>query len=209
MLLKRHSVGFLPFVTVPQLSKTKRRLADEETEKQSCQSRIAVLDTDVAAARAEITSLRGAVAAQDGSLSQLQARVCGLEQQLQVCHSHGKRSASSHFITVLPSLLYCRNNMTRTDAACFRAAKRTTQPKLPLSRRLYPPPPPPPPSSPFFLLLPPLFFIFRLNFCSRVRTSASSDHRRPRCLYQRPGGPSARRRARAAQTAQYGAGAQG
>jgi hypothetical protein len=43
-----------------------------------------VLDTDVAAARAEITSLRAAVAAQDGSLSQLQARVCGLEQQLQV-----------------------------------------------------------------------------------------------------------------------------
>ena len=38
-----------------------------------------------AAARAEITSLRAAVAAQDGSLSQLQARVCGLEQQLQVC----------------------------------------------------------------------------------------------------------------------------
>lgn len=43
-----------------------------------------MLETDVAAARAEITSLRAAVAAQDGSLSQLQARVCGLEQQLQV-----------------------------------------------------------------------------------------------------------------------------
>jgi hypothetical protein len=42
------------------------------------------LETDVAAARAEITSLRAAVAAQDGSLSQLQARVCGLEQQRQV-----------------------------------------------------------------------------------------------------------------------------
>jgi uncharacterized coiled-coil protein SlyX len=67
-----------------QLSKFKRRLADEEAEKQACQSRIAVLETDVSAARAEITSLRAAVAAQDGSLSQLQARVCGLEQQLQV-----------------------------------------------------------------------------------------------------------------------------
>jgi hypothetical protein len=32
-----------------QLSKTKHRLADEEAEKQACQSRIAVLDTDVAA----------------------------------------------------------------------------------------------------------------------------------------------------------------
>ena len=43
------------------------------------------LPPPTAAARAEITSLRAAVAAQDGSLSQLQARVCGLEQQLQVC----------------------------------------------------------------------------------------------------------------------------
>ncbi len=107
IILKRHSVGFLPFVTAPQLSKTKRRLADEETEKQSCQSRIAVLDTDVAAARAEITSLRGAVAAQDGSLSQLQARVCGLEQQLQVCQSHVNVAANAqHHLTLLPFYRY-------------------------------------------------------------------------------------------------------
>jgi hypothetical protein len=65
-----------------------------------------VLDTDVAAARAEITSLRGAVAAQDGSLSQLQARVCGLEQQLQVSQSHVNVEANAqHLHTLLP---YCR-----------------------------------------------------------------------------------------------------
>ena len=95
-----------------QLSKFKRRLADEEAEKQACQSRIAVLETDVSAARAEITSLRAAVAAQDGSLSQLQARVCGLEQQLQV---RSNRFAI-HFLTLRVS--------------CCSPVKRTMRPKL-------------------------------------------------------------------------------
>jgi hypothetical protein len=53
-----------------------------------------VLETDIAAARAEITSLRAAVAAQDGSLSQLQARVCGLEQQLQLSQEDNASKAS-------------------------------------------------------------------------------------------------------------------
>jgi hypothetical protein len=99
-----------------QLSKFKRRLADEEAEKQACQSRIAVLETDVSAARAEITSLRAAVAAQDGSLSQLQARVCGLEQQLQV--------RSNRFVTAIHFLTL--------HVSCCSPVKRTMRPK-PLS----------------------------------------------------------------------------
>jgi uncharacterized coiled-coil protein SlyX len=113
-----------------QLSKLKRRLADEEAEKHACQSRIAVLETDVAAARAEITSLRAAVAAQDGSLSQLQARVCGLEQQLQV-----RPSLPNHFVTAIEFLTIFFRVAVQSRGQCVQSFSHSTgSPAMPLLR---------------------------------------------------------------------------
>lgn len=166
-----------------------------------CQSRIAVLETDVAAARAEITSLRAAVAAQDGSLSQLQARVCGLEQQLQVRLFLPRQLLWSIVLTSVSFRIFNLHPIFQTsqeDNASKASLISQATPHNPQHTSIS--------CSAFHALI--AFQISSNDDAHTCVLAASSHHCSPRCLHQRSRGSSSLGRAGTPQAAQHGAGAQ-